>query len=97
MYEKLLKDGLDVEILYVMVEDDQGTAATENYCDYWKGMYNVIPPVVLDLKAHMWSFAGGAKTPGIGIIVDRETMEITHVVTGGDKAIYKELWEMYIK
>lgn len=90
IYREFQDDGL--EILYVMVEDESGTTATENYCLLWQAQHYVEPPVVLDPVAHMWEFVG--KSPGVGVIIDRKTMEIIEITTGGDSAVYTSLFKL---
>lgn len=87
--------GEGVDIYYVMLEDDQNNTATLDYCSLWKGKYNVAPPVVADYAGFMWSFLG--KEPGTAIVIDKLTMEIIEITSGGDMAMYSWLFERYLK
>ena len=81
-YEALLIENVD--IYYVMLDDAENTA-TLDYCNQWKGLNGVAPPVVADYGGFMWGFLG--KQPGTAIIVDKLTMEILEITDKGDIAV----------
>ena len=85
----------NVDIYYVMLEDENYNKTTLSYCTNWKSKHGVAPPVVADFAGFMWSFIGG-KEPGTGVVIDKLTMEILSVTTGGDTDVYKWLVDRYI-
>ena len=78
-----------------MLEDDKEQVATLDYCNVWKGLNDVAPPVVADYDGFMWSFMG--KDPGTGLIIDKPTMQLVYVTKGGDMDIYGWLFEKLLK
>jgi len=92
MFDTFHPEGLDV--YYVMLENASGAAATATYAEFWKGMYDVSCNVLVDQTGYMWKFLG--KIPGIGVVLDRTTMEIVYLGSTGDLGVYKFLFEVYI-
>jgi len=93
LYEATYTQGVD--IYYVMLEDEDGNLATQSYCNMWKTKYEVAPPVVVDYSGFMWSFYPD-KQPGTGLIIDKKTMKLLSVTSGGDQEVYNILFDMYL-
>jgi hypothetical protein len=93
IYNAFQSEGLD--IYYVMLENASGATATATYAEFWQGMFDVSCNVIVDQTGYMWRFLG--KVPGIGVVLDRTTMEIVFVDDGGDMTVYSFLHSIYVK